>query len=65
MVNDLSTTNDVESLKARVDVLDERLKRKEVKLRHAKDIQTLADTQIENEYVEAINAKIKLVQELK
>jgi hypothetical protein len=46
VVNDLSTTNDVESLKARVDILDERLKRKEVKLRYARDIQTLADTQI-------------------
>ena len=46
VVNDLSTTNDVESLKARVDNLDERLKRKEFKLRNLKDVQAIADTQI-------------------
>ncbi len=64
-MNELSTSNDVESLKARVDNLDERLKRKEVRLRNARDLQTVADTHIEDEYVEAINAKLKLVQELK
>ncbi len=45
-MNDVSTTNDVESLKARVDNLDERLKRKEVRLRNARDLQTVADTHI-------------------
>ena len=64
-MNELSTSNDVESLKARVDNLDERLKRKEVRLRNVRDLQTVADTHIEDEYVEAINAKLKLVQELK
>ena len=45
--------------------MDIKLKRKEQKNKHVRDHKTLMDRQIEDDYLDSINAKLKMVHELK
>lgn len=45
--------------------MDIKLKRKEQKHKHVRDHKTLMDRQIEDDYLDSINVKLKMVQELK